>query len=132
MRVRRLPFNGQFTVLAACDNRGACTLLQFLEGLGANLQKDSDHMLELLERVASSGPPRNTEICHKIEGEIWEFIKGRLRVLWFYDAGKVVVCTHGLVKSSQKLPRAEIARAQQIKEDYDLAGEHGNLVIEED
>ena len=132
MRVRRLPFRGRFEVLAACDNRGVPTLLEFFERLGPNLEKDMDHMLQLLERVAASGPPRNTDISHKIQGDIWEFIKGRLRVFWFYDEGRVIVCTHGLVKKSQKTPKRDITQAEQVRIAYFAAKQRGALMIEEE
>lgn len=91
-----------------------------------------DHMLQLLERVAAEGPPRNTEVSHKIQGDIWEFIKGRLRVFWFYDKGKVVVCTHGMVKKTQKTPRNEIQQAVQWHQAYMAARDAGQLKIEEE
>lgn len=132
MRVRRLPFQGPFTLLAACDARGVPVLLEFLEGLGANLEKDADHLLALLERVAVSGPPRNTDVSHKIRGDIWEFIKGRLRVFWFYDEGRVIVCSHGLLKKTQKVPAGELHRAEQNRADYFAAKQSGRLRIEEE
>jgi len=89
-------------------------------------------MLQLLERVAASGPPRNTDISHKIQGDIWEFIKGRLRVFWFYDEDRVIVCTHGLVKKSQKIPKREITRAEQVRMAYVAAKRAGALMIEEE
>jgi phage-related protein len=132
VRVRRLPYQGPYTLYAACDARGACTLLEFLDGLGADLEKDSDRMLALLERVAQQGPVRNDKISHKIEGDIWEFIQGRLRVFYFYDEGRVVVCTHGLVKKTQKTPKGDIAMANRIREQYLAAKRQGDLVIEEE
>ncbi len=132
MRVRRLLQGQSFTIYAACDARGDCELVEFLDGLGANLQGDGDHMLELLERVSSNGPRRNTDICHQIQDDVWEFIKGRLRVLWFYDKGRIVVCTHGFVKNSRKTPKAEIAKAARIKEQYFAAKAQNDLEIEED
>lgn len=131
MRVRRL-LQGKYTVLAVCDNRNACTLIDFFESLGANLEKDAHHMLELLERVSQHGPPRNTDISHQIDGEIWEFIKGRLRVFWFYDEGRVVVCTHGLVKKGQKTPRSDITQAANRRKEYLAAKCARTLEIEED
>lgn len=132
MRVQRLPFQGRFDVLVVCDHRGQPLLLDFFEGLGPNLEKDMDHMLQLLERVAAEGPPRNTEVSHKIQGEIWEFIKGRLRVFWFYDKGRVVVCTHGMVKKTQKTPRNEVQQAVRLHQAYMAAREAGRLEIEEE
>lgn len=107
-------------------------MLDFFEELGPNLQKDMDHMLELLERVAAAGPPRNTDISHKIQGDIWEFIKGRLRVFWFYDEGQVVVCTHGLVKKSRRIPKRDIDQAEQARQAYLEAKQAGALIIEEE
>jgi phage-related protein len=89
-------------------------------------------MLELLERVSISGPPRNKDICHQIQGDIYEFIKRRLRVLWFYDKGRIIICTHGFVKDTQKTPRIEIAKAVRIKEQYFAAKSRNDLEIEED
>lgn len=132
MRVRRLPFEGNFRILAACDKRGECLLLEFLDGLGTDMQKDSDRMLVLLEKVALGGPLRNDKQSHKIEGDIWEFIQGRLRVLYFYDEGRVVVCTHGFVKKTQKAPKGEIATANRVREQYLAAKRQGSLFIEEE
>lgn len=131
MRVRRLH-QGSYTVYAACDPRGECTLLEFLDGLGADLEKDSDRMLALLERVAQKGPLRNDKISHKIEGDIWEFIQGRVRVFYFYYEGRVVVCTHGLVKKTQKTPKGDIATANRIREQYLAAKQQGDLIEEDE
>ena len=132
MRVRRLPFEGTYSILAACDNRGGCLLLDFLNGLGAGLEKDADRMLALLERVAQQGSQRNDKISHKIEGDIWEFIQGRLRVFYFYDEGRLVVCTHGFVKKTQKAPKGEIATANRVREQYLAAKRQGLLDIEDE
>lgn len=132
MRIRRLLQGQSFTVYAACDARNDCELVEFLDGLGANLQDDADHMLELLERVSKNGPPRNKDICHQIQGDIYEFIKRRLRVLWFYDEGRVIVCTHGFMKDTQKTPKAEIAKADHIREQYFAAKARNDIEIEED
>ena len=48
------------------------------------------------------GPPENTEISHQIKGKLFEFIQGRLRVLWFYDEGKLIICTSGLLRRGGK------------------------------
>jgi len=36
-------------------------------------------MLRLLSLTSEQGPPRNVELSHKIAGEIWELIAGRIR-----------------------------------------------------
>jgi hypothetical protein len=95
---------GIYTVYAIAKSEERCELLEFLSGLGQSLQRDSDRMLALLGRVAAQGPPRNTEISHQIKGKLFEFIQGRLRVLWFYDEGRLIICTSGFVKKGGENP----------------------------
>ena len=47
-------------------------------------------MLRRLEAIADHGPQYLPEISHQIEPDIWQTEQGRLRVLWFYDRGRVV------------------------------------------
>lgn len=88
-------------------------------------------MLRLLAFTAEQGPPHNVEISHKIAGEIWELIAGRLRVLWFYEAGRVVVCTSGFIKRTRKTPSSEIERAQAAFEAYQAAKKFGRIHVED-
>lgn len=69
-------------------------------------------------KVAREGPPRNVEISHQIKGKLFEFVQGRLRVFWFYDEGRLIICTSGFVKKNQKTPRSEIERAIQVMNEY--------------
>ncbi len=78
-------------------------------------------MLRLLSRVAEQGPPRSVETSHKLADETWELIAGRLRVLWFYDQGRVVICSHGFVKRTRKVPSGEIERAAAAYKAYQAA-----------
>jgi phage-related protein len=113
-----LVSKGFYTVYAVAKSREHCELLEFLEGLGQNLQKDSDRILALLGRVAMEGPPKNTEISHQIRGKLFEFIQGKLRILWFYDEGRLIICTSGFVKKGRKTPRSEIDHAIQLMNAY--------------
>src|SRR4030065_1760728 len=94
----RTVCSGLYQVLAACTDRGGCELLSLLNDLEGPIGKDAARMANLLERTAKEGPSRRTEVSHQIEDEIYEFIQGRLRVLWFYDEGNLVDCSHGVVK----------------------------------
>jgi phage-related protein len=130
MKLTRVQ-RGQWDVLAICGPRGNCPLLEFLAGLEAQLAADGRAMLRLLSFVAEQGPPRNVDVSHKISGEVWELIAGRLRVLWFYDEGRLVVCSHGFVKRTRKTPSGEISRAQASYDVYRAAKEAKNLKLEE-
>jgi phage-related protein len=124
-----LVSKGFYTVYAVAKSREHCELLEFLEGLGQTLQKDSDRMLALLGRVAMEGPPRNTEISHQIKGKLFEFIQGRLRVLWFYDEGRLIICTSGFIKKGRKTPRNEMEHAIQIMNEYFKDKKRGEIKI---
>ncbi len=126
----RIVRTGDWQVLAVCIERGDCPLLDFLAGLEGKLARDGRRMLKLLDRVATQGPPRNTELSHQLAFGIWEFIQGRLRVLWFYDEGKLVICSHGFVKKRQKTPAGEIERAQENQRRYSEAKARNDIEIQ--
>lgn len=117
-------------ILAVCSERGDCHLLDFFSELEAGAEKDGRRMLRLLDRIASQGPPRNTEISHQLDRDIWELIQGRIRVLWFYDEGKVVICSHGFIKKSRKAPQRAIQRARRDRQAYFRSKEQQSLQIE--
>ncbi len=76
----------------------------------------------MLERHSRQGPEAfNTAQVHYVDQKekIYEYIKGRLRLFWFEDGDRVVICTHGIVKKSQKTPKREIDRAIRIKRSYE-------------
>ena len=130
MKLRRVR-RSKWDVLAICSPRGDCPLLDFLAGLEAQLAMDGRSMLRLIEFTAEQGPPHNFEVSHKIAGEIWELVAGQLRVLWFYDEGRLVICSHGFVKRTRKIPIGEINRAQSSCDAYRLAKKAGRLKVED-
>lgn len=87
-------------------------------------------MLALLDHVVSKGPQRLPEdICHQIADGIWQFAAGKLRLAWFYDDGKLIVCTHGFVKKTQKTKKSDIQRAVEAKKLYLKDKEQNNLIL---
>jgi len=123
---------GYYRVYATAKGPEHCELLEFLEGLGSNFQKDRDRVLALFEKVATEGPPKNTEISHQIEGKLFEFIQGRLRVLWFYDEGRLIICTGGFVKKGRKTPRSQIEHGIQAMNKYFQDKKLGEVYIYEE
>ena len=99
----------------------------FLEGLGANKQREATSMVALMDRVASHGPRQGTAKCHKIQGDIWELIYGSLRVLFAHDGHRLIICTSGFIKKSKKTPKQEIERAKRILKEYRQAKADDNL-----
>ena len=83
--------------------------------------------IETLERVPSqylkhlSGTTGLYEARVKLGSNIW-------RVFCFFDEGKLVILLNGFQKKTQKTPRSEIKKAEQLMKDYyqEKANEHGN------
>jgi Phage derived protein Gp49-like (DUF891) len=122
----------RWRVLALCDSRGACELLEFLASVGSRFVKDRTRLLALFDRIAEQGPPRNDALSHHLSGDVWEFIQGGLRVLWFYDAGRVVICSHALVKKARKIPLADIRKAQAGRDAFKQAQRLGRVEVVDD
>ena len=78
-------------------------LIDFLEGLASDGNTDAERILYLIQRTAEHGIVKNKKQCREIGDEIYEFkASNGGRVLWFYDEGRVIICSHGFVKKSQK------------------------------
>lgn len=65
------------------------------------------------------------KLFKKLENsEIWEFrtlFNGncyRLFSFWDTETGTLIVATHGIVKKTQKTPQKEIAKAEEIRQQY--------------
>jgi len=128
MRLQRIRA-ANWTVLAVCTDRGDCPLLAFLDGLSGDLARDGRRLLALLDRVAAGGPPRNVGVSHQLGEGIWEFVRGSLRALWFFDEGRTVIITHGFVKRTRKTPSAEIERAVAYRKAYYRDRRRGDIRI---
>lgn len=129
---KELQQNAPWTIYAAYGPEGQCDLKEFLGHQPANFQAYATGMLALLEHVADCGPLKLPDtLCHQIAEGIWEFIKGRLRVFWFYDEGKLIICSHGHVKRTQNTPDQEIERVERFKREYFAAKQMRQLIIKE-
>lgn len=112
---------------------------QFLEEHlnNGNRSSDCEGLVNLIERAASdpSGPKAlGSGLCHEVtvqgEPKIFQFIKGRLRVLWFYGRGeKVIICSHGLFKKTQRTPRPEVEKALALRKEYFDAEKNNNIIL---
>ena len=71
------------------------------------------------------GGVKDNELFKKLENsDIWEFrtlysgTAYRLFAFWDSEEQTVVVATHGIIKKSQKTPKKEIAKAEEIRIKY--------------
>ena len=111
-------FEGKsFSVWAWADHE--CLFYEFLDKLQVEGNKDAERILYLIKRTAENGPVKNEQQCKLLEDGIYEFKAPKgARVLWFYDQGQMIICTHGFVKKKKKTPRVEIDRAKKIRRQY--------------
>ena len=64
------------------------------------------------------------KLFKKLNENIWEFrseTRGnqhRLFAFWDKEEKALVVCTHGIIKKTQKTPRKEIVRAERLRLTY--------------
>lgn len=136
MRLLRIA-RATWDVLAVCDERGDCQTLNLLMSFERGDKKRRKHAQVLLamlqEYVPVSGAPKATERCEPLEDGIYAFRSpaSQIRILWFYEKGKVIICTHAFLKSGQKLNRTQLDRAKGIRAGYQEALSRGVVEIVE-
>ena len=107
----------------------------FFDEIGSNYEANVAGVMTMMEQHSEYGSELfNSCQCHYVDQkeQIYEYIKGRIRVFWFEDDDRVVICTHGILKKSQKTPRHEIDRAKRAKAAYMQAKQSGLLQFVEE
>jgi phage-related protein len=113
-----------WTICAIQDEKGCCELLDWLgkNQADANFRSSAVGLIALFEHVAENGiQDLSDKLSHQIDAKykLYEFIKGKLRVIYFVDADKIIVCTHGFNKTQvQKTPDSERDKAIKLKSTY--------------
>jgi len=97
-----------------------CPLFEFLEKLRRDDQNEFARLRALLDRTAEYGTVRNEQKFRFFNAEkVFEFkTRGGVRVMGFWDEGRVIICSHGFLKKSQKTPERELARAVAARAEY--------------
>ena len=117
---------GIWRILAICDNRGGCVVLEFIDSLETNSRSDYDQVMAQLRWAAVNGPPRNDEKSRPLADKIFEFkTRGGIRIPYFYDQDRLVICTEALRKPKKTELRAVITRALAARERYFEAKRRG-------
>ena len=123
----------RWDVLAVCDSRGRCQVLDFLADLDGPYQVAGESMLALLHLIVpAAGPPRGEPLTKHLGDRIFEFRrqpKGKkLRVVWFYGGDAVIVCTAAFCKA-ERTPRIQLDQARFLSRQYWLARARNELTI---
>lgn len=113
---------------AICDSDESCPLLDWFNTIPRNQDAFKKRLLAIIDKTATDrhGPRLlPVEISHIVDNKhaIYEFIAGRLRLLWFYSPNerKVIICSIGFSKKTQKTPRKYVAAAIRDKNAYTKA-----------
>lgn len=120
MRLKTLA-KSRNEVAAYCSDGDAPDVLVWLHGLPQDMQGSAKGFKALFDRYAADGTQNLSKaLFHQVDTEhqIWEFIKGRLRIFCFMDGGKLLILTHGVVKKSQKVDPSAVASAVVLKARY--------------
>ncbi len=128
MPVREITQGQRFRILAWGDDEH-CEVLEFLEELRGNASHDAARLVYLINRIARQGAPQDEHQCRTLGDGIFEFkAPSTARILWFYDAGRIIICTHGFSgkRGQGKAPKSEIKRAKNIRKQYLEEQQHGN------
>jgi phage-related protein len=106
-----------------------CPLFDFLAKLKRDDQDEFARLRALLDRTAEHGTVRNEQKLRFFKEEkVFEFkTRGGVRVMAFWDEGRVIICSHGFLKKSQKTPSGELDRAVTARTEYLGAKQRGLL-----
>ena len=120
MKTETIAIGPIWRVIAVCDGQGRCPTLEAI-----STSPLGEKMLRLMEKATTVGPANLiAERESKDLGDsLYEFRRrprsgAHFRVIWFYDKGQVVVCTHAFTKARRKTPPNEIEKAQKVRERY--------------
>ena len=129
----RVIAHGAWTVLAICAERERCDVLDFADQLRRDDPRESARLLRAFARFAANGPPRNVRRSRALAHDIYELkTPGGVRVLDFFDEGRVVVCSEAMTKPKQRSLGAAVERAARARWRYLNDKRRGALQITED
>jgi phage-related protein len=101
--------------------------VQFLDEASEFLDQIEEKAREkIIYNIRKSQVINDSDLFKKLNSEIWEFrtlhMKMKYRLLAFWDkldkADTVVIATHGIIKKTDKVPHAEIEKAERIRKLY--------------
>jgi hypothetical protein len=129
MRLRQIEAV-RWTVLAVCDDRGACPVREFLDQLAIDSEPDYDQIVAVLQRAAAVGPPRSNMKSRPLAAKLFEFkSRGGIRIPYFYDEGYVIICTEAMRKPKKAELRRVIMHSETIRTRYFEAKRHAAIEI---
>ncbi len=96
------------------EEDGSAPVEEYLDNLPKQQRARAMALVKLLEEQGPNLPfPYSSQVRGRLRELRARFGKTRLRILYFGDAERTFVLLHGLIKTTDKLPEADIRRAEQ-------------------
>jgi hypothetical protein len=101
---------------------GVNIVLDFVEKLEKNGDKDARRLNALMIRTADNGVTRNEAQIRSLGNDIYEFkAQNTGRIMFFYDKNRLIICAHGFTGkkgSENKHIKKQIEKAMEVRRDY--------------
>ena len=101
------------------ETDGSKPLASFIKSLDVKMRAKVIANLQLLEEYGNNA---REPLSKHLEDGIFEVrtIEGNdiVRILYFFDYGRIIIATNGFVKKQQKTPKSEIELAKKRRKDY--------------
>jgi hypothetical protein len=96
------------------EEGGYAPVEEFLDSLPKQQRAKVLALVKLLEEQGTSLPfPYSSQVRRRLRELRTRFGKTQFRILYFSDSRRVFVLLHGIVKTTDKLPEADIQIAEQ-------------------
>ena len=102
----------------ALGDESECPTLDFLKQLGVEDPREFAKVQARLDQTSHNGPPHNESQCNALGNGCFELKTKKVRLACFWDAGRLILCSHAFVKRGQKTPKLELERLYANKERY--------------
>src|ERR1700691_173770 len=83
----------------------------------ALMDTDKAKLNKLFEYLGDHGAIRNEEKFKKVSETFFEFKSHPIRMPCYFRTDAIVVITHGFIKKKDKMPPAELRRAERIRDE---------------
>ena len=117
MFLRRIR-EGAYKILAIGEGND-CQVEVFLKELEEENPKESAKINARLDYVKDHGPPSNIQQCRPLKK--WggfEFKAGSVRITFFWDKGRMIICSMGFLKDGKKTFKPYLEKLKSDRQAY--------------
>ena len=111
--------NKKWTVIYYETNSGQCPVTDFID---SRSKRNQAKVLSLVSFLEEKGPILPRPYADLLEDGIHELrvkLSGdQIRILYFFCYKDFIILTHAFNKTTEKVPKSEINKAQKLREDF--------------